>query len=56
MKKEKEKKEKEKIEEKEKCVICGKETEYVFSIPIQKRKYYVVGFGQLCEDCGREFS
>ena len=51
MNKEKEKKEREKIEEKEKCVICGKETEYLKSTPIQQRECYVVGCGQLCEDC-----
>jgi len=55
MKKEKEKKEKiEEIEEKkeiEECVICHKKTEYFKSTPIDQRKYYVEGCGQLCEDC-----
>ncbi|HDQ16173.1 MAG TPA: hypothetical protein ENN45_03855 [Bacteroidetes bacterium] len=60
---EKKMKKKEKIEkllrhyqkkEKEKCVICGKETEYLRSTPINKRKYYVEGCGQVCTDCGNE--
>ncbi len=38
-------------EEKEKCVLCGAETEYFRSTPIDKRKHYVEGSGQLCEDC-----
>lgn len=44
-------KEKEKMEEKDRCVLCGKETEYLRSTPIDQRKYYVEGCGQLCEDC-----
>ncbi len=43
-----EKKEKEEIEE---CVVCHKKTEYLKSTPIDQRKYYVEGCGQLCEDC-----
>lgn len=35
----------------EKCVCCGKDTAYTFSIPIQERRYYVSGCGQLCEQC-----
>ena len=35
----------------EKCVICGKETEYSYDVPINERKYYSEGAGQLCEKC-----
>lgn len=35
----------------EKCVLCGKETEYTFGVPIQERNYYVSGCGQLCKQC-----
>jgi len=36
---------------KEKCVLCDKETKYDKDTPIQKRKYYVEGSGQLCKEC-----
>lgn len=48
---EKEKKEKKEKEEIEECVVCHKKTEYLKSTPIDQRKYYVEGCGQLCEDC-----
>ena len=35
----------------EKCVICGAETPYKFSTPINKRKYYMEGSGQICQEC-----
>lgn len=35
----------------EHCVICLSETEYLYSTPIQERKYYLAGCGQLCEKC-----
>lgn len=35
----------------EKCVCCGKETQYTFGIPIQERRFYIPGCGQLCEQC-----
>ena len=38
----------------EKCVICGAKTPYRFSTPIDQRKFYVEGFGQICEDCDYE--
>jgi len=47
----KRKKEKERMEEKEECVICGHETKYLKSTPINQRKYYVEGTGQLCRGC-----
>jgi hypothetical protein len=43
---------KEEMTEKEKCVLCSKETEYYRNTPIDKRKHYVEGSGQLCDDCG----
>lgn len=39
------------VEEKDKCVMCGKETPYSKSTHIDLRDYYVEGCGQLCEDC-----
>lgn len=38
----------------EHCVICRQETEYLYSTPIQERKCYIVGCGQLCAKCYRE--
>lgn len=37
--------------EKEKCVLCGKVTEYYKSTPTEFRYSYVEGAGQLCKDC-----
>jgi len=42
------------IEEKEKCVVCGKETQYFRNTPIDKREHYVEGVGQVCEECAIE--
>ena len=36
------------------CVICHKETPYTFDTPIDQRRYYYEGVGQLCKDCYRE--
>lgn len=36
---------------KERCIICGKEVGYDFNAPIQERRFYVEGAGQLCEEC-----
>lgn len=36
---------------KDKCVLCGQETEYDFKTPIEQRKFYVEGAGQLCPKC-----
>lgn len=38
----------------EKCVVCGKQTEYLRSTPINLRKCYVVGVGQVCQACYNE--
>ncbi len=40
-----------KKEEKEYCVICGAETGYFRNTPIEKRKCYVDGLGQVCLKC-----
>ena len=37
--------------EKELCIRCGRPTPYVIHTPVDRRKYYVDGSGQLCEDC-----
>ena len=37
--------------EKELCVRCGKETAYGINTPIEMRRWYVEGAGQLCEEC-----
>lgn len=36
---------------KERCIRCGKETEYDISTPVTVRRRYVEGSGQLCEKC-----
>jgi hypothetical protein len=35
----------------EKCVVCGKDTPYIFSENINNRNWYVEGAGQLCQKC-----
>jgi hypothetical protein len=37
--------------EKEKCVLCGKETEYLKGTPVDQRLHYIEGSGQLCARC-----
>lgn len=36
---------------KELCIRCGRPTPYDIHTPVDRRKYYVDGSGQLCEDC-----
>jgi uncharacterized protein YlaI len=36
---------------KDKCVLCGKETEYDKDTHIDERMWYIEGAGQLCEEC-----
>ena len=36
-----------KVEEKEKCVICGRYTDECVSTPITLRRFYVEGAGQV---------
>lgn len=33
------------------CVRCGKETEYDIYTPIELRRFFVEGSGQLCPEC-----
>ena len=40
-----------KVEEKEKCVICGRYTDECVSTPITLRRFYVEGAGQVCKKC-----
>lgn len=35
---------------KDKCVLCGKETEYDEDTPVSARLDYVEGAGQLCRE------
>lgn len=35
----------------DKCVICGKDTGIPHDTPIENRRRYITGSGQLCEDC-----
>lgn len=39
------------MDTKEKCVLCGAETEYDTNTPVDNRNYYIEGIGQLCENC-----
>lgn len=38
----------------ERCVVCGRPTELRFSTPIELRRCYVEGAGQLCPKCWAE--
>lgn len=35
----------------ERCCLCGRVTEVQVSEPVQLRRHYVQGVGQLCPDC-----
>lgn len=35
----------------EKRIRCGKPTPYHLNTPITLRRYFIEGFGQLCEQC-----
>ena len=35
----------------EKCVICGRDTPYKISTPINQREFYLEGSGQICLHC-----
>ncbi|MBQ0083717.1 MAG: hypothetical protein KBS52_03000 [Clostridiales bacterium] len=39
----------------EKCVLCGRLTSVLKSVPVGKRQGYIEGAGQLCSNCFREF-
>ncbi|HOK20686.1 MAG TPA: hypothetical protein PLX73_00975 [Candidatus Paceibacterota bacterium] len=38
-------------EEKDRCVVCAKQTPYTKKVHINLRRYYVEGAGQLCQRC-----
>ena len=40
-----------KNEEQDLCILCGEETGYARSTPVDMRKHYVDGAGQLCPEC-----
>ena len=42
--------------EKEKCVICGKETDVYKDTHINFRDCYIEGAGQLCDKCYKELN
>jgi len=42
--------------EKEMCVSCWKQTEYEVNTPIDQRRNYLEGAGQLCEKCAEELN
>ena len=42
--------------EKDRCVLCGKETPYTKDTHIGNREHYIEGAGQLCETCGKNHS
>lgn len=42
-----------KIAENDKCVLCGRDSGMPENMPINERKNYVKGCGQLCESCFR---
>lgn len=35
----------------EKCVLCGTVTDVKINCPVDARKYYEIGIGQLCRKC-----
>ena len=37
--------------EKELCMRCAKETQYDTDIHIDAREHYILGYGQLCDQC-----
>ena len=36
---------------KDKCIICGQPTEYDYKTPIEMRRNYIDGCGQICTNC-----
>ncbi|MBR5315006.1 MAG: hypothetical protein IKU45_06315 [Clostridia bacterium] len=41
-------------EEFERCIVCGKLTSIPTSMPIEYRENYVVGCGQICDECAKK--
>ncbi len=42
------------MNEPDRCVLCGDETGYTYDVPVDMRRFYVSGCGQLCENCYRQ--
>ncbi len=38
------------------CVMCGELTEMPISLPVDLRKNYVEGLGQLCDKCQHQLN
>lgn len=38
------------------CVYCGRATGIPKALPIDLRKYYIYGCGQLCENCYKKIA
>jgi len=38
----------------EECVVCGAKTPYTRETPIDERKDYIEGIGQLCSECAKK--
>lgn len=38
----------------ERCVLCGRVTDVPLQQPISERSGYVIGAGQLCQECCRD--
>ena len=47
-------KKKETKNNRELCVVCGKDAGYTKETPISQRKNYIEGAGQLCQKCYTE--
>lgn len=39
------------LKAREKCIVCGMDTGYRGTVPIEKRQFYFEGVGQLCKRC-----
>ena len=38
----------------EHCVMCGRVTDVPVTMPIELRKFYEIGCGQLCAECHKK--
>ncbi len=38
------------------CILCGIDTKIDYDTPIERRRYYINGCGQLCRDCYNKLS
>lgn len=39
----------------EKCILCGMDTKIPIDTPIDLRKNYIEGAGQICDECSAKF-